>query len=110
MIEKHKERNKLVSPETKLERVTSRLNGEYTIVINSISGENLVFVSVRKAAYFYWVAGPHQSYIAKSLIIKNFYLGRGFLVYKSYTSLEKIIKSEPYKEASTNLNNPVLRK
>jgi hypothetical protein len=52
MIEKHKERNKLVSPETKLERVTSRLNGEYTIVINSISGENLVFVSVRKAAYF----------------------------------------------------------
>jgi len=34
-------------------------------VINSISGENLAFVSVRKATEF---IGIHQSYIAKSLI------------------------------------------
>jgi len=73
-------------------------------VINSISGENLAFVSVRKATEF---IGIHQSYIAKSLI-KIFTRGggRGFLVYKSST-LEEIIKSEPYKEATTtNLNNP----
>lgn len=58
--------------------------------------ESSSFISMRKAAEF---IGIHHSYLAKSMEKNKFYLGRGFLVYKSFTSLEDIYSSEEYKEA-----------
>jgi len=59
------------------------------------SGEIKNFVSGREAAKF---IGMNQSGLAKYISKQNFYLGRGFLVYKSDHSYEEIIKSEAYQK------------
>lgn len=102
MKEKHKLRDKFLSLETKLKRVSLRLHGEATIVINNITGENISFLNLRKVADF---IGIHRSYLSKSIKEQKFYLGRGYLVYKSFTSLDDITNSEAYKEAIYKLDN-----
>lgn len=88
--------NTIISQETRLKIATTILKGESTLVMNNITGEIKSFVSSRKAAEF---IGIHQSYLAKSFVKNKFYLGRGFLVYKSSTDFEEIINCEAYKEA-----------
>lgn len=88
-------RGKIISPDIIAKRITTRSNGELTIVLNN-DGSSSSFISMRKAAEF---IGIHHSYLAKSMEKNKFYLGRGFLVYKSFTSLEDIYSSEEYKEA-----------
>lgn len=75
MKKKHKLRDKFVSLETKLKRVRLRLNGEAAIVINNITGDNISFLNIKKAADF---IGIHRSYLSKSIKQKKFYL-EGFL-------------------------------
>lgn len=48
---------------------------------------------VRKVAVF---LGIQPSYLAQSIKIRKFYLGRGFQVYKSLTSLKEITNCERY--------------
>lgn len=79
-----------------LKQVNSLLKGVYTIVKDMDSNEITNFVSGREAAKF---IGMHQSGLAKYINKQNFYLGRGFLVYKSDHSYEEIIKSEAYQKA-----------
>ena len=72
------------------------------------NGHSSSFISIRKAAEFIGVRRSYlpkdgwgrYSYLAKSIINNKFYLGRGFLVYKSFTSLEDIYSSEAYKVAA----------
>jgi len=82
--------------EETLKQVNSLLKGVYTIVKDMDSDEIKNFVSGREAAKF---IGMHQSGLAKYISKQNFYLGRGFLVYKSDHSYEEIIKSEAYQKA-----------
>lgn len=73
MREKHKLRDKFVSLETKIKRISLRLNGEATIVIYPPpfpTGENISFINLRKAAEF---IGMHRSYLSKKE--QKFYLG-----------------------------------
>nr|ATI20437.1 GIY-YIG endonuclease [Juglanconis juglandina] len=95
--------DKYVSPETRKKQVITQLKGESTIVINIVTEEEQNFISGREAAKF---IGVQQSTISKYIRKDNFYLGRGFLVYKSFTALDEITKSEAYKEAIYKLDNP----
>jgi ethanolamine utilization cobalamin adenosyltransferase len=80
--------------------VTSLLKGETTLVVNNITGENKIFISLRKAAEF---LGINQSYIAKSIKNPKFYFGRDYLVYKSLTNLEEIVKLIKELQKTTHL-------
>jgi IS30 family transposase len=63
----------------------------------------LIFIkNIREAAKF---IGVQQSTISKYIRKNNFYLGRGLLVYISFTALDEITKSEAYKEAIYKLDN-----
>lgn len=59
----------------------SLLKGESTIVINCVTGESKSFILGREAAVF---IGINKSALAKYIGKQNFYLGRGFFVYKSF--------------------------
>lgn len=71
---------RLNTEEEKIKQIKSLLKGVSTIVINITTGECKSFVSGREAAKF---IGVNQSLIAKYINKQNFYLGRGFFVYKS---------------------------
>lgn len=47
--------------------------------------------------------GINQSTLAKYISKQDFYLGRGFFVYKSFSNLEGIYASEAYKKAITGI-------
>ena len=81
------------------------------MVKNIVTEDILSFVSIRETAEY---IGIYHSLIAKSIQSKKFYLGRDYLVYKSYTLVppysptswgvggkneEEIMNSEVYKEA-----------
>jgi hypothetical protein len=101
-------KNHLVSNETRLNIATAINKGKSVIVINNntalrcaselgcCAGEIKIFISIRKVAEYINI---HPSYIAKSISLNKFYLGRGFLVYMSYTTHEEILNSESYKVA-----------
>lgn len=95
--------DKYVSPETRKKQVITQLKGESTIVINAITKEEQYFISGREAAKF---IGVQQSTISSHIRNNNFYLGKGFLVYKSSRTLDEITKSEAYKDAIYKLENP----
>lgn len=125
MKNKYEAWDKYVSPETRIKQVITQLKGESTIVVKidssllasqpSVVGgcfipsgdsgteEKQYFISGREAAKF---IGVQQSTISKYIRKNNFYLGRGYLVYKSSTALDEITKSEAYKEAIYKLDNP----
>lgn len=91
-----KESNRIYTQGERLRQVNSLLKGESTIVINRVTGESKSFISGREAAVF---IGINQSTLAKYTSKQNFYLGRGFLVYKSFSDLGGICASEAYKTA-----------
>lgn len=99
--------DKYVSPETRKKQVITQLKGESTIVINTATEEKQCFISGREAAKF---IGIQQSTISKYIRKNNFYMGRGFLVYKSSTTLDEITNSQAYKEATYKLDNPESKK
>lgn len=88
--------NSTVSKETRLKIATALSKGDNTIVKNIDTKDRISFVSIRKAAEY---IGIHPSSIAKSIKLNKFYIGRGYLIYKSYTTEEEILNSEVYKEA-----------
>jgi hypothetical protein len=88
--------NSTVSKETRLKIAIALAKGDNTIVKNIDTKDILSFVSIRKAAEY---IGIHQSFIAKSIKLNKFYIGKGYLIYKSYTIEEEILNSEVYKEA-----------
>lgn len=96
MKKNHTGKGKSISPDIISQRIITRSNGELTIVLNNNNGQSSSFISTRKAAEF---IGVHHSYLAKSIKNNKFYLGRGFLVYKSFTCLDDIYSSEAYKVA-----------
>lgn len=94
--------NKYVSPETRKNQVITQLKGESTIVINAVTKEEQYFISGREAAKF---IGVQQSTISSHIRKNKFYLGKGFLVYKSSIRLDEITNSEAYKEAVYKFEN-----
>jgi hypothetical protein len=85
--------NNVLSEEAILKIAIAINQGVFTLVHNVDTGEVLSFVSLRKAAEF---IGIHQSSIAKSI---QFFLDKGYLVYKSSTTADEIFSLESYKEA-----------
>lgn len=94
---KHKSRDKQMSNESRIKLITSRQNGESIIVVNQNTDESLSFLTVTEAAKF---IGINRSFLFKSIKDKKFYLGRGFLIYRSFTPLQDIISSEAYLAAN----------
>ena len=70
------------------------VDGE-SMVINRVTGESKSFISGIKAAVF---IGIYQRAVAKYISKQNFYLGRGFFVYISFSNLDDIYASEAYKK------------
>jgi hypothetical protein len=95
-----KESNRKQPEEERIRQVSSLLKGESTIVINRVTGESTSFISGREAAVF---IGINQSALAKYISKQDFYLGRGFFVYKSFSNLEGIYASEAYKKAISGI-------
>lgn len=98
MKAKQKLAEKYWSPESRRRLVITQLKGVSTIVVNMVTKEEQSFISGLDAANF---IGITRGAISKYMIKQNFYLGRGFLVYKSSTALDDIINSEAYKEVDT---------
>jgi hypothetical protein len=96
-----KESNRKQPEEERIRQVNSLLKGESTIVINRVTGESTSFISGREAAVF---IGINQSALAKYISKQDFYLGRGFFVYKSFSNLDGIYASEAYKKSYYGYN------
>lgn len=129
MKEKLALRDKSWSPESRRKLAITQLKGVSTIVVNTVTKEDQSFISglffffnlritdftasrkivdsvIKKkkldAAKF---IGLNQSTIAKYISKNHFYLGGGFLVYKSSIALDEIFSSVAYKEAIYKLEN-----
>lgn len=102
MKEKLALRDKSWSPESRRKLAITQLKGVSTIVVNTVTKEDQSFISGRDAAKF---IGLNQSTIAKYISKNHFYLGGGFLVYKSSIALDDIFSSVAYKEAIYKLEN-----
>ena len=89
-------KNCIVSEETRLKIAETLSKGVKIIVRDNEDGKIQSFVSIRQAAIF---LGIQPSYVAKQLRENSFYLGKGFLVYSSNTTLEEVLKSEGYLSA-----------
>lgn len=100
------ENKRIKTSKEKLKHINSLLNGVSTIVVNNLTNESKSFVSGREAAKF---IGINQSALAKYISKQNFYLGRGFLVYKSSTDLKVLLESEAYLKAIARVENPHLK-
>jgi|SRR5687768_14922938 hypothetical protein len=94
-----KKMNNVLSEEARLKIAIAINQGVFTLVHNVDTGEVLSFVSIRKAILRKEFLGIHQSSIAKSILLKGFFLDKGYLVYKSSTTADEIFSLESYKEA-----------
>nr|YP_010121889.1 GIY-YIG endonuclease [Monilinia fructicola]QRF72265.1 GIY-YIG endonuclease [Monilinia fructicola] len=92
-------KDSIISEETRLKIATTLSKGEYIVVKVLETDSFLSFISIRKAAEFIDI---HPSYLAKTIKLSGFYKSKEFLVYKSSTPLEEILKLETYKNAITN--------
>ena len=86
-----KKKASVVSEETKLRIANTLSKGITVTILNRITNKSITCLSIRDAAK---VVSRHHSYSSKRINIEGYFVNTEYIVYKSTTSLDSLLKDD----------------